>query len=311
MLSWICLLNASAASSKMKFDGVVAEVGGEKIFLTDVASTAGELAYSAGSIEQYLRSEDVAQSFQKQALQDLINRRLVLLEYEKSEVKIPEWYLNDRIQRIIDSSFDGDRGKLNEFLLSRGITFEEWRADRIEDMIFMTMRQQFVDQNVHVRPIDIEKYYKENYADAKLGGHVAVSMIMVPLSTNGVYSLEWAKDTVSSLRNGGDFAAVARAHSIDSHAAKGGSWGYIEPADEFRSELAKAIEPMGIGAISDSIVLDGYIYILRKDDERASLEVPLLLVRDEIEKLLFSAMCEARFDEWINLLRSKYTVRVY
>ena len=82
------------------------------------------------------------------------------------------------------------------------------------------------------------------------------------------FNLEAAKKTASELveklRGGDDFAAAARQYSRETHAKDGGSWGYIEPQDDLRKELADAIAKLGIGAVSDPVVLGEYIYILRK-----------------------------------------------
>lgn len=300
----------SMAQSAIQLDGIAAEVGGAQITIADVMTDAREMAYASGRTD-VISNPNALKGLYSSSLSNLVNRQLVLCHYEQGQAKIPDWYFNQRIERIIDGSFDGDRSKMVAALESRGISFAQWRKRRIDDMIYSTMRQQFVDMNIKVRPSDIDRVYREKYADTKLSGHVKVSMIML----NGGDDLEAAKKTASELveklRGGDDFAAAARQYSRETHAKDGGSWGYIEPQDDLRKELADAIAKLGIGAVSDPVVLGEYIYILRKDDERSDLTVPKELVRDEIEEAIFREMSDKRFVEWLEFLATKYTVRIF
>ena len=78
-----------------------------------------------------------------------------------------------------------------------------------------------------------------------------------------------------------------------------------------RKELADALVPLAVGGVSAPVAVGGYTYILRKDDERKDLSVPLDLVRDEIEGDLRQAAGEARYAAWLRFLATKNTVRVF
>lgn len=305
------LVATQAVADPMLIDRTVAEVGGNRITLSDVMGEVRDRLFE----ERLPPMESTIAELYPEALSNLVARQLILLEYERGDAKIPEWYFNQRIERIVEGNFGGDKTRLVAMLGERGISYHEWRDRRRDDAIVATMRQQFIDQGVKARPSDLERIYRERYATNSLPGHVKVSMIMLKRG-DGVEDGEDPADALAAeiagkLSHGGSFAALARAHSLEPHAQNGGSWGYVEPADEFRPELAEAIAALPKGGVSAPIAVGQYLYILRKDDERADLSVPFDAVRDEIEREIVERASAARFDEWVRHLSGKYTVRIY
>lgn len=301
---------ASAEGGLVQLDGIAAEVGGKYLTRSDVIQEAREAAFSKGRTD-FLSSPGLLKAFYSAALTNLVNRTLVLLEYEKGDAKIPEWYFNQRIERIIETSFGGDKSKLITALDARGLTYDNWRQRTIDDMVVATMRQQFIDSTIVLSPNEIEEKYKRDYADKKLSGHTSLSMIMLNGAEDMAKANALADEIVAKLEKGADFAELAKKHSQEQHAPQGGLWGYIEPEDELRTELAKAIVPMGIGKVVGPITVGSYIYILKKNDEREDLTMPFEVARDEIERELMKNKIDARYKKWIALLSTKWTVRIF
>lgn len=308
--AFLAFAGYAAERQSVLLDGIAAEVGGERITIADVMADAREMAYAQGRVD-VASNPAVLRELYAGALSNLVSRKLVLLQYGQGDAKIPDWYFNQRIERIVESSFGGDKTKLVAMLESRGMNYGEWRRRRIDDMIFGMMRQQFIAENVKVRPSEVAAVFAEKYAGEKLPGHVKVSMIMFNAEGKTGEVVATARAEVEKLRRGQDFAATAKRLSVEKHAAEGGSWGYIEPEDELREELAAALKPLGIGAVSDPVVVGDYVYVLRKDDERADLSVPLEAVREKIEGELLEERGEARFAAWIKYLAEKNTVRIF
>jgi hypothetical protein len=303
----ILALPAAAQDNAMLIDRAVAEVGGYRITLSEVMGEVRERLFE----EHAQPNADTMPAYYATALSNLVARQLVLLEYENVDTKIPEWFFNQRIERIIENGFGGDKARLVAALSEHGIPYQDWKRRRDEDTVVNVMRQQFISQNVTARPIDMERIYRERYATNSLPGRVKVSMIMLRGDADDANAavLEKARTILSSLSTGGSFAALARTHSLESHAGHGGSWGYIDPADELRPELADALAAIRPGQVAGPIVVGNYVYLLRKDDERDDLSIPFDLVRDEIEDEILDEAVEKRFQAWISHLATKHTVR--
>lgn len=294
-----CAAIACAHAAPVQTDGVAAEVGGKRITRHDVLLQAREMAYAMqGATAEKLYAE---------ALLSLIERELVLAEYEKSQAKIPDWYFNERIEAIIEGSFGGDREKFVRAIEESGMGYAAWRQRRIGDIIQASMRRRFAD-GLSARPSDVLARYVRDYKGKKLPGPVKVSMILLP---PGEDAQERAKEIHSALKAGASFASLAAAHSVDTHASMGGSWGYIEPGEELRKELADAVALLEKGEFSSPLEVASHWYILKKDDERPDLSIPLESVRAQIEEELLAEEAEERYRAWIEELSKKTTVRTY
>lgn len=294
-------------------DAVAAEVGGRRITVAEVMEGANAIL-STG--ETPVSQADLMSKFTSaygEALTNLINKQLILLRYEQAPRKLPDWVINRRVDAVVEEHFGGDRSQLVSMLSKHGITYAKWRKNIEEETIINTMRQQFVDAGITVKPEDIRAFYEAEYAGRKLPGHVRVAMILLRPAADQFTdeAMASAKDLCAKIRAGQDFAATARKLSVEDHASKGGDWGYIEPADELRKELADALAALKPGEVSDPVLITpDYIYILKKVDESKDLSIPFDSVREEIEKRLRAKAGGERFDAWIDSLRKTTTVRV-
>lgn len=309
-LSGLIPLSAQEAG-QIVLDAVAADVGGVRITVADVMENVREEINNrrlSGA-----EASAAAKTLFLPALSNLVDRQLILLKYEKIGRKLPSWYLNQRVEKIIEENFNGDRSRLVEMLSSRGISYAKWRKKIENDTLIMTMKQQFVNQKVVVKPEEVRSEYEKNYKTKKLPGPVRVSMIQ--LRTEGRTGEENAAEAaklVAKLRAGGDFAAAASEFSVEPHAGNGGDWGYVDPGYEFRSEIADAIAKLKTGEVSDPVVIgDNLVYILKKTDERTDLTIPYDFISHDIEKELKTRYADARYRAWTESLAKEFTVRIY
>lgn len=315
VIALLCLSGTSTlfaqGANQIVLDAVAADVGGKRITMADVMESVRDELNSRRI--SGLEASVAAKELYAPALTNLIDRQLILLRYEKLGKKLPAWYLSQRVEKIIEDKFNGDRSQLVDMLNSYGISYEKWRSKIEDDTVVMTMKQQFVNQKVIVKPEEIRAEYDKNYKTKKLDGPVRVSMIqMRPEGKSAEKLLADAKTLVSKLRDGDDFAAAAAEFSCEQHAEKGGDWGYVAPADEFRKEIADAVSKLKIGEISDPVVIgESLVYILKKADERTDLSMPYDFVSGDIEAKLRESYIASRYRAWVDSIAKDYTVRIY
>lgn len=294
-------------------DAVAAEVGGRRIMVDEVMEKAHQVLESEGIPESEQELKNRFPNAYSTALTNLINRQLILLRYEQG-TKLPDWVFSRRIESVVEDHFGGDRSQLVSMLAKRGINYEKWRKNIEEDTIVSLMRQQFVDQGIRVRLEDIQTIYEKEYSTKKLSGPVRLGMIMLEPRGDQTISnvIDSANALVGKLRKGTNFSTAAKKYSSEPHASEGGDWGYIDPAESLREDLAAAATKLKTGEISDPIVIAGrYVYILKKIDEQKDLKISFEAARDEIENRLRSEMAEKRFNGWIKSLSDVTSVRVY
>ena len=302
-----------AAAEPMVVDAVAADVGGRHITVAEVMEAARDSISAEGAISATALAEKLPGAY-AEALTNLITRQLILIRYDQAKQKLPNWLLNRRVESIIEEHFGGDRSLLVSMLAKRGLSYAKWRQKIEEDTIITAMRSQFVDQGIVVKPEDILAVYERDYASRKLPGPVRAALILLrpEEGQSSDAAISNAVVLARDLKAGKDFAATARRLSKDPHAADGGDWGFIDPAEEFRKELADAFSTLTPGEVSDPVVIGvDYIYILKKVDESKDLSIPFDSVRDEIERDIRADKGGERFDAWIDSLRKTTTIRIH
>ena len=314
LLALATALRAAAATNApapLVLDGLAAEVGGARITIAETMELARELA--AARKQPAADAAGVLRALYAEAQEQLVARQLVLQAYAAQEQKLPAWAVERRVESVIDERFGGDRSRLISMLNQQGLGYDAWRKRLEEEMVIATMHQQFVDQHVAVAPAEIRAFYATNAAAFAVEGPVRAGLILLARQEgeSAAAALGRAREVLGRLRAGQDFRAVARSVSTESHARQGGDWGYVDPAEVFRKELADALAGLKIGEVSEPLETETGIYLVTKFDERTDRVMPLEAAWPEIEAYLRRVQAEARRAAWIESLKSRTTVRCF
>ncbi len=87
----------------------------------------------------------------------------------------------------------------------------------------------------------------------------------------------------TQIRDGADFAELARKESKDSHAEDGGAWDWTPVAD-LSEEVRTTAEKTDPGAVGEIIETTSCFILLRLDARRVSEAPPFAKVKDEVIK---------------------------
>ena len=308
MASAAALADGGAAPSII--DGIAAEVDGETITISEVMREVRQLAAMANVPPN--DREGMMKLFDE-ARDALIERQLILHAYEAGEQKLPDWVVENRVSEIVEERFGGDRAKLASALARERLTVEEWR-DRIrEEMVIASMRQLNIDRLVQICPGDVKAFFETNSAAYAISGPVRVAMIqLAPLAGEDDDALmARAKTLCEEIAKSGDFDAAARKNSIEAHAKKGGDWGFVDPEEEFRADIAQAVMALGEGEVSAPVQTPAGVFIMKKIAVRPDGRATLADVREQIEGDLKKAEADRLHREWIERLRADARIKVY
>ncbi|MDD4623615.1 MAG: peptidyl-prolyl cis-trans isomerase, partial [Kiritimatiellae bacterium] len=110
---------------------------------------------------------------------------------------------------------------------------------------------------------------------------------------------------------GKTFASLAKLYSKDAKAAQGGSWGKVNPEDVFRAEIVDALARLSPGEVSPVVTLDGYGYIVRKDEQQDSRMLNFEEAAPYVESHLRMRLAEKIYKEWTDRLRSEAYIKVF
>lgn len=289
-------------------DGVAAVVNGEVITFSQVRELvmAREMA-----LRQSLQGQELADKIKEtrlSAINDLIDRQLVLQDFAKNKFNIPDYAVDDHVNTIIREQFKGDRQAFIRTLQAQGYTLQRFRKVETDKMIVQAMRQRAVKVDPILSPSKIEKYYEEHKAEYSTPEQIKLRMIV--LRKENPDARKVAEELRAKARSGAEFASLAQMYSEDSSKENGGDWGWIERStlNEALSAPAFALKP---GQVSKVVELGTNYYLLFVEARKAAETKPLASVRDEAEKKVLQAERQAAQEKWIKGLRDKAYIRIF
>jgi len=169
---------------------------------------------------------------------------------------------------------------------------------RTKDVLARSVVQKYIAERVNVTEDAIQKQYEATKDAYRVGEQIAASHILVRTESE-------AQAVLKELKQGKDFAAIAKARSIDNSAADGGSLGTFG-----RGEMIAAFEAVAftlkVGEVSSPVHTEFGYHIIKVTNRIAPRVKPLENVRDEVRE----ALIEQSVDAYINDLRRNAQVEI-
>jgi peptidyl-prolyl cis-trans isomerase SurA len=294
-------------------DGIAAVVNGEVITYSQVRSLS---APQERMLRQQYTGEELAKrltQLRQMAVNDLIDRRLVIQAFKKESFEIPDHLVDMRVQQIIRESFGGDRNTFVKTLEAQNFTLGEFKQKEMEKIIVGAMKSHNVKTNSVMPPAKIEEYYRKHQDEFSSKEQIKLRMIMISGqkdTASAPAQKELAEEVLGKLANGAEFEQVAQMYSEDSTKENGGDWGWIE-----HKTLAEPLEKfafnMPVGRISNIIDYAGNYYILKVEDKHGGSTKSLNEVRADIEKKLVQEEAQKIQEHWLSSLRQKAYIKTF
>jgi len=307
--------DAVAQNLNLRFANGIVAVAEEKII------TVADVMQYIGPLLPQLRNEarnekdfqERLEQLQDSAIQDLIDRVLIVKEFRKDEKRqIPVQYIENAIADELADRFEGDRSKFLAFLRSKGQTIRDYRREVEENIIFSYMQGQQRKSSSVVSPVRIETYYNENkdrfYREDEV--HLRLIQLTRTDTETDATLTEQANLISARFKAGEKFEDLAKEFSKDMKKSKGGDWGWLKRSD-FRKEFSEAAFDLKKGEISKNVLLPEGAFLLFAEDRRYAGIQPIDEVRDQIERVLIQQMGRASQERWLERLRRNGYVKHY
>ena len=302
------------AAEPQVIDGVAAVVNGDVITFSQVEELSGPQERTLH--EQYTGQDliDKIKEARLGALNDLIDRQLIVQEFKKKEYTMPEYVVDDQIQNIIKAEFGGDRQAFLRTLNAQGYSLTKFREMQRDKVIVGAMRQNNVKGNFEATPQEVQAYYETNKQDFVTPEQLKLRMIVLnadPLDSNSADSMSKTADEIrEKIQAGADFATMAKTYSMDGTAASGGDWGYVDrkTLNQQLTDVAFSLSP---GQVSQVVRIGDSFYILYCESKKDSGVIPLTEVQSGIEKKLEQVQRQKATQRWIDSLREKAFIKIY
>ncbi len=166
-------------SSAEVVDGVAAVVNQRVITYGQVRDYVEPVAYQ---LRRSYRGEELREKLREaqiDALNRLIERALILDDYQAKGFSIPEKVIEKQITDIIAEEFGGKRIEFIKALQEQHMTLTQYREQVRDRIIVQAMLNRKTDREIVISPYKIEKYYKDHVADFNVETHIKLRMIFV------------------------------------------------------------------------------------------------------------------------------------
>lgn len=293
---------------------------GVKAIVADTVITYQQVEASASRAVELLRRQYALQpeTYQKKmmetlndALEDLVQRQLILHEFKASGFSLPENITEEGVQERVRQRF-GDRATLTKTLQAEHLTFEMFRQQVKDQIIIDAMRQKYVSANVIISPLKIEAYYAAHREEFKVEDQIKLRMIVLDATAAAAPEArkKLAEEILGKINAGAAFAEMAAVYSTGSQRNQGGDWGWVQRS-VLRPELAAGAFALQAGQRSSVIETPDACYLMLVEETRPAQIKPLGELRDDIEKTLQAEGRAKVQQEWINRLKKKTFVRYF
>ena len=246
--------------------------------------------------------------FQREIGQKLVDNLLRLLEAKKLGLA-PD-------SEAIEKQIDGYE--------KRYANSEQWKSRRdellprlrkkLEDDSLLKALEEKIRKSSDPSDADVMAFYKANPDKFTEPARVKVSVILLkvePSSPSEVWgaALEEGKDILARLKSGADFGDLARIHSGDESASRGGDMGYLH-GGMLDQALQAALDELKVGGLTDAIRILQGIVILRLDDRTESKLVSLETANERAKGLLQRELADKAWADLTVRLRTETKISV-
>ena len=257
---------AGAASPAMgqAAEGVAAIVNDHVISTFDVRQRAGMLLVSAG-IE---RTPEMEQRARAQALRDLIDERLQILEAAKFEVTVSQQEVNSRLTDIASQN-NTDVAGLTRQLAADGISLSTLRSQIEADIVWSRLISGLYGTRLRVSETEVTETQARIAANATRPQY-QISEIFLPADNEAEFNEmeQGALRLLQEMQRGAPFPLVARQFSAAPSAVAGGDIGWIA-STELQPELQAVAEQLQPGQVSLPVRTPRGVYIIAVRDRRS------------------------------------------
>ncbi|MCX8043279.1 MAG: peptidylprolyl isomerase [Desulfobacterota bacterium] len=290
-------------------DRILATVNGEIITQSELTRYKTMLFF--GSPEKPM-GKDV----DRQLLESLIERKLILQEAKKLEIEVKEKEIDAALSDILKRN-NLTLAQLEAELNKQGLTLAAYRSLLHDEIMQSHVIGRQVHSKITITDKDVQDYYNQSMRQQeKKGPRVRIQQILLLIPKDATAKkITEIERTASSLRDrilaGEDFGALAAKYSQGAGAQQGGDLGYFYRG-ELMPELETAVFSLEPGQVSPVIKTELGFHIIKVIDRDAS-ESDNASLQDrsrEIRGILYGIEFEKRVRDYLEGLKAKAYIEI-
>lgn len=282
---------------------VAARVNGEEISRAELDEQVDILRAQSPQMFEGEEGEVRILDFKRRLLESMIDNILVRQAAEERGITVSDEEIDLQIEEL-KVGFPGEE-EFNVALADANLTIDDLRDQLREQLITQRLMEELVGDD-EVTDSEIEDYYEANQAQFAEQAATRSSHILFDIDDR-----DTAEEVLEEIRGGGDFAELAREHSIDpGSASQGGDLGWSDPARPFVPEFTEAMEDLDVGEVSELVQTDFGWHIIKIDERRDERQRPLSDVSDQISQMILQGRNADAYQSFLDEIRARAEIEI-
>ena len=232
-------------------------------------------------------------------LLELIEEMIILRRAEELDL----WVSPEELQQALSSvEEDYDEESFQNMFMKQAISPEAWKERVRRQLLVEKVLNQDLGVRISVSPDEMRQYYDEHRDEWGIGEQVRVRHILVS-------EKKLADDLLTRIRNGEDFATLARQYSTAPESKQGGDLGYVERGT-LPESLDRNIFLLAEQKVSPVIKTQYGYHIVKVIEKREAGQQTMDDRIEEIREQIKRQKLETAYGPWLAELRSRYKISV-
>ncbi len=248
--------------------------------------------------------------FKGDVLENLIDVELLYQESQREGIKVDDAALDEHVAGVKKQFPSEDEFK--EALSKMNVSEDDIRSDFRRGKAIEQLIDGKIAQKVTLSDEEVKKYYDNNPDLFKQPEQIQASHILIKVDADSDESqTEQARKKIEEiqrkLKEGGDFAALAKEFSQGPSGPKGGELGYFGRGQMVKpfEDAAFALKP---GDVSDIVQTRFGYHLIKVTDKKAESTVPYDDVKEKLKDYLKKQKIQEEVGLYVENLKAKATV---
>ena len=297
---------------KIKLPKVVAQVNGVDISGDTISRELKK------AVQQYKKrgmplNASQEKSAAKKLIDDEIGRTLLVLKAKDSGINITKDMLEKRLKEV-QAKFRSN-AVFEHKLADRGMTLDQYRAELETDLYMDQIIKKEIEPKIKIPENETRDYYEKNKNKFASQEKVRASIILLKFNPSQgkageQKALKKFESILDQIRNGADFAAMAKKFSEDSLASKGGDLGSFTKKQMLPAFSNRAFK-MKDGEVSDIFRTGHGFHVLKVTDKKPAGASPFEAEQEKIKNFLIQKKVSQATRDYIEVLKKQAKIKTY
>jgi peptidyl-prolyl cis-trans isomerase SurA len=253
--------------------------------------------------------EEKIHEARQDALNRLIEEKLILQDAKKRKVTVDEIEIEERIDDV-KQRFSSDE-EFYQAISASGVTLARLKKKYEEQIMMRKLVNAIISSRVSISPTQVTAYYYGNISDFSTPDLTRFKVLFIkPAEEETLNSARrLAESVLNRMHDGEDFDILVKEFSQGPNIDTGGDMGYM-PLGSTIPEIEDAMSGLYPGEISGVIEAGSGFYIVKVLDKKQAGPVPIAEVSDLIKERLFQRESELTLREFVGKLKEDAYIKI-